>query len=577
LQTTISANENVIRLLKGLRITTVIVVDDVYAKLDNDYVYALCGKCNGIEPQALSELADLSEIDFGGDADYWGGALRELLASFTPAQTSALAKKLTAIMGDHVEDPEIRGASILAQVVVGVRLKELSYQDWLTNREYLLHPSRASRTLFLFDQDLSGDGGRTREGIAIIKSILLEFPKRRIICGLLSHTFIPGQEYAEWKELAASENIELDRFALISKARLSDDPIGFLQMLRLVLVNSKCKQLTRKAAELMNKANQEATVAINAIDIYDFEHLVFRSSRTEGVLESDTLFRLFSIFHRLEARKLAAVDEKFGKIAEHIRSVTDSIESNAFTPSPRTWKIRNMELYEDAEHVNSYHMPLEVGDIFKSQENRLFVLLAPPCDMMLRSDGERHKLVREVTVAEVLLGNTAEFADGSPIHPEQFFELPCFDSDTGKSRFVKFRSRHAVRLNVLDLCVYRTDGKAIHTIDDKCPESVMYLWKKHFETLSKQYATQFAEFEALLGLGATDTQASRIVPDAAIVPSLFDKRVNRQLRKIEFKCQRVRRLSEAYSAALLTRFSEYYSRDAFPHDYINVGEDRLLP
>lgn len=104
-------------------------------------------------------------------------------------------------------------------------------------------------------------------------------------------------------------------------------------------------------------------------------------------------------------------------------------------------------------------------------------------DLMVRSEGGRHQAVTGALVAAIW--TPPADSDRRPSDLEAYYELPYYDSATGAGRFVAFRSAQTVQLWVLDLCVYRDDGAAVHTVGQNVPPNVIPAWKRHHEKVTE--------------------------------------------------------------------------------------------
>lgn len=131
------------------------------------------------------------------------------------------------------------------------------------------------------------------------------------------------------------------------------------------------------------------------------------------------------------------------------------MESNLFSPPSSAWALQRDELYEPYDHINKNYLPLELGDVFERvgvNDAKQYILLAQPCDLMVRNDGKkRHPELDRVPIAEIVC------TDDQPAYSE---ELSYFDELPTKKWYVKLKRIHFVRLDVLDLCVFNQDGIA---------------------------------------------------------------------------------------------------------------------
>ena len=109
---------------------------------------------------------------------------------------------------------------------------------------------------------------------------------------------------------------------------------------------------------------------------------------------------------------------------------------------------------------------------------QLFILLAQPCDLMVRTiDGSRKETANEGFIAELV----AHRPKGPPGEPG-YYELPYFLED-GSTWFINFRKWRSVKLWVLDLCVFDSDGRANFGLDSPCPPLLIPSWQKYHERI----------------------------------------------------------------------------------------------
>jgi len=208
--------------------------------------------------------------------------------------------------------------------------------------------------------------------------------------------------------------------------------------------------------------------------------MVFRSSYEEGVWEPETLFRIFSIFHRTQTRKIALHDPQLNELSSKIRPLSGIPTPSPSAPSHRIWEIQHEENFDSAELVNNLHRPTDLGDIYEIGTGRQFILLAPRCDLMVRGDsGHRGKLsdmLKEVFLA-VIIETPREGAS---------WKLEFFDQ--GREQYIDFKKGIVVSLYALDLCVFNEDGIAKFGLKSGPPSFLIPAWQTRFEMIRKMCA-----------------------------------------------------------------------------------------
>lgn len=564
------------RLFEMAGIDQVICVDDQYREFPDDYINELIGILASQEKDSLREVPkninEFGEILWHEDEEIWKGQLRKAWHDADTDKRRYYDSKINELFPqpsteERPSNKDREYAQILGSILdqsVGINFKWLSFTDWKNCKNDCLREEVVTRTIFLFDQDLSGEGGSPEEGIRIIKRLLAEDKYKRIKCGLLSHTFEPDDEYSKWKSFAEEHGIDEDRFMLISKQRLTEDKLGFARMLRLTLMNKHCKDFKNSVSKIIEDTFEESKKEIDDLNIYDFEDIVFRSSLKEGIWEPDTLFRLYNLYQHHKARSRAVLDEDLRKCTDEIREIC-SIPIGNIEKRGELWKIQRREIYEEGDHINSLHMPIESGDIFMktgSSPGKKFILIAQPCNLMVRvSDpgGKRTYDFHEVVLAEIV---------DKP--NDSGYKLKYFDRESRKDHYVDFRKTHTVLLCILDLCVYNEEGKAQMAIADNCPDTIIPSWKSRYRKLKKMAEKIIKKYKENYRKCQDKEILNLLAPRSSLYKSgLFKADINCQEGKesITYNCQRIGRLCQPRAGAMLTKYAHYISRSAFEHDF----------
>jgi len=150
----------------------------------------------------------------------------------------------------------------------------------------------------------------------------------------------------------------------------------------------------------------------------------------------------------------------FSSAAQAVKVVAD-VGRNLPQPSQeRLAKLPQTELYEEDKLVNGYHDPLRNGDVFEIGEGegvKLWVLIAQPCDLMVRPDGERAR--EDSFRVAVLAPMQNAVPEGDAPRAGLGFVLDHFGKHGAQNAFVDFRDATPVNLRVLDLVVLSKSGK----------------------------------------------------------------------------------------------------------------------
>jgi hypothetical protein len=562
------------KILEALQIARVVCVDDTYddEPLVEEVVTAACT----LDQSKLQEILSEFGVSVPDDQDVLKERIRRLWDDLDEPSRAQFAKNIGSASEslDDVETNDLRDAVLLSDYIPAEMLLTLSPRQWERQREQLSAKDAEERTLFLFDQDLSKkEGGEVEGGIKIIASLLARDDGDHI-CGLLTHTVSPDDLFEKWAELSKTYSINRDRFLVIPKRNLSETPLLFAQALKLVALSPDFTKLKERTQNIIQEAATKAASRVDEIRIYDLEHMVFTVAASEGMWEPDMLFRLHALFHRLESRQLAHSGGELERITRRLRSVSHIQTDAPIQPSSDIWKIQKDELYELPEHLNRNHFPLELGDIFVktgTSSQKHYILLAQPCDLMVRSNGQRQPEIEHVPVAEVVKVEP-KFV------PSHYTEKMAYYGDSSAEQwYVKLKQVHQVKVFVLDLCVFNDDGSATIQLGGEPSDMIRPSWKARYQILTR-YFRRIASRIDLLTATETDPASVKDVK-ARLKSELTNDLLNDGLckgtlvdqdgcRSISYNCRRVGRLSSTRAFGLLMAYTSCLGRPAYDRDLV---------
>ena len=570
-------------LLDTVGVSRVVIVDDEYANT----VEELLGICSELTAAESAQLPHLHRIHFDAPRELWMAEVREVwqkLDNVERRHVKTEARKSDSVSTAASEDGVIferqaaddyKAASSLEEILdglAGLEFVELSLSEWRERRADLLEDTRAANTLLLFDRDFSREeAGSENEGFQQIREVQSASVG---YCGLISHTVPIGSECAAWISMSEEHGLVRDRFVVIAKERLKKEPpdyYGFLGVLRLTALSGRYARVKCKAWSIFENSLSEARRAMERLSVLDFDKMVFASSRKEGVWEPDTLFRVFGILMRREARsRLLGDPDILGAVAA-ARSVSAAPEEiskalDAESYSFESLQMQRFEIYDPGDDLNRFHAPIDVGDIFRFNSNgRHYILLAQSCDLMVRKNGVRsyedRRLGRMAAVVELVIGRADK--------RESWGELPFYEEESGRSAFANFARVHQVPLAVLDLCAVCQDGSAAVDVTAERPELLVEPLRMRYGKLRKLYCKALDQYEELVNAGLDDEKASLPLPGSSSTLNLGSVVAGRTL---QYGVKRMLRLRQPWSGALLTEFAQYQARAAFEHPFGHRAE-----
>ncbi len=549
------------QLFAAAGVKRVVSIDDQYAnKCPVEEALALAGQASVI---AVGQVfSQYPEVQAQEDIDIRNQRIRTVWNNADTHERRRLMYSLRQRSHPEAQVPteaiDEKMVTVLPELFGKYELCELSLGEWLVQKDELLHHGEPV-SIILIDENFEKEGRGTQEGLAVVKEVMASGGPE-LICALLSHNYGSKNIHNDWRELCERENLDKSRFVLISKSLLTTDLVGFARLLKLAILNGAAERLKTKASQILHDAEEAARKRLDAIDIYDFDQIVFRSSYREGVWEPDTLFRVFGLLHRDETRKLAKGNADLSAVVEEIREISQIPTESDSAPNYNTLDLERLERYEDAEYLNSHFTPIDTGDIFQKtgDSSKRYMLLAQPCDLMVRADGKRHHTIKEALLVEIVSGEVRE--------TEGYAELQFLDPAKSEPSLLAFRRAQAVKLNVLDFCAFQSDGQATFTVGKACPESVIPAWKEHYQKVSTDVNTILTRFESLRGLNVSIAEATGIVASCTN-EKLLKAEIDLATKTITYNLRRIRRLRQPRAAAILSRYANFVARYAFDHDF----------
>lgn len=572
-------------LFERLKIARIVVVDDaIESVLDG----ALIERALSEAPEAIEAATPFfPKVDLTAN----NAARFEQIEAALSGLSAEVREELGAALGKHHRGAADLGVgeSMRGLIPAEMEILFLTPTHWAQQRDALLGATTDDvRTLFLFDQELNAD--LATQGFAKGSDIIGELSRTQTaafgtkwFCGILSHTLQPGAEIATWRELGRTEGLELQFFMPIAKRSL-DEAEAFYGAVHQTLINTYTERMKVIARTAFKEALEGALDTFANLEPLDFEHMIVKSSEVEGVSELETLIRLHSLIYRDEVKTRVLNDQTLDKFladAATVKGVADHERSLPAASFKRLSKLRQQELYESANLVNDFLDPLRNGDLFAFQKGagalKVWVLIAQPCDLAVRSDGKRarkdyFKLAVLAPVKTRPLGTAQEADDGL------MFELEHFDHDGAQEAWVKFAEATPVDLRVLDLAATNRTGKCEIDALNPPPAGLRFSsasLANRLGVLHAFFAEKGGKIEGArekFGDEAASLLADALVPPVSPDPS-FAKFGSYDAGKFVYHIRRHGRVREPEATALLGAFTRYLSRNAREHDFSKMLAD----
>lgn len=529
----------------GLR--RVVAIDDVYGERvgANDLIDMVAAL--GVEI-ATSVLGTIAGLDVKTDEEVRNELLRRHWETLEPDKQKSVIDELRAKRSSK-DDVDRVAKQQFAELFEKYDFQGISLKEWEERRDAIL--AEPGPVLVLVDEDFSKEGGQKTAGRSVIRDLLNKTKADKVMCGLVSHNYLPQNVHDDRERLCAEDGLDPSRFVLIPKSLADDDLIGFASLIKLAVVAKPMDSLRERMTEILLASLAEAEANLRRINIYDMEEIVFQSSMKEGVWEPETLVRVFNLFIRMEARKRIFEDRDLHTLSGTIRGVSGIPTASPKQPPHKIWAVQHSESFDDSE-VATLRLHLAIGDIFE-RGKRKYILIFPPCDLAVRSSGQREAGIKEAVLAEIV---ERERKNGS-------WELKHYVRD--RRFFVDFKRTHSVKLAVLDLCVYNKDGSAQITMTEDAPAGMFPAWQKRHGLIKRELQDLVAIYDRISPSGAQREDVVRAIfkcsNEEVFLPSF-----HAETQKLTYDFKRVARLTQPRSYLLLQRYADFLTREALEQE-----------
>lgn len=619
--------ENLGTLLALLNINQVYYIDDENNLHDIAFelITAEINKIFGKNKEEELKAIELEGWDRNLPLEGVRDSLQVLWPSISFERKLKLHKELLSISnGDVIPSDFKRNEKVKEQFPQSIDVKVLSPQEWESEKINLQNKhGNNNRALGLFDEELIHAGERfvNTKGQDLIVEIKKMGLSDVIICTLLTHKTTSQEELnyrnsiIEHRKQENKDELHKNEFFPLAKDRL-DIPEVFADGIKKTLLNKYVEVIKDKTLNIIKQSYQEATKKLENLDIYDFEKAILWASQDEGAWEPETIIRISDIIYENELkRKMVETDYILAinpslKESQKFLDISFSIPQNA-QPYSDKLKLRHYEIYDSGEIINPLRKPLENGDIFEFNGNK-YILVAQPCDMMVRKSGERHgrvatllKINREYPVKDYndKLRKKGHYLKEK--HPLYYFKLGT--DDVGLADFTDYL---VVDMDYLELCVFNEKGECKIAFDN--PSDKRYLsnaYEIRLNNLVERIKSDYNRLSKINKLIQVKTRNAFSRKINKLLPRFNKKNIilrtnyKAQLKVIEkelypkfilastdntqdsismqphggfdFGFKRVAKYKDYGAAYLLDRYTRHLSRIAEPHDFARPSKQTV--
>ena len=447
--------------------------------------------------------------------------------------------------------------------------------------------------------DAQGATGNTR-GLDLLKALHSAGSKATAL--LLTHYATKSNEAEKELELrnvlSPEGPLDVSPVCVIAKERLY--PVGeaastvedrdsvVAQALRIAI---KRAGLRRNVHEVLvrvqshiEKAFMSASNDLLEVPPEQLDEYAIGRAYAEGVSELHVVERALTASMSESFRQLFSVDAATRENERRLRSLRSvPLDIDATIHHQKLETFRKLEVWESEDLVNKGCSPLACGDVFEMDAQggasaHRFILLAQPCDVTLRPNGDR-----EAEAAFLVLLKPLPTID-TPSNQKQI-RLP-FLLD-GKQWVCELRKTTSIRLDLLDLVSYRPDGRLLYEYGQAVPNWLLPGQQASGNSLFNALKAAYDARSAVKGTPAKDVKDSRCQltlsakgPFQHIAHGSFveTKAANGAELGVtggfDWNLRRVGRVRMPYASALLGSYLAVIDRDAFDLDYLKPKANR---
>ncbi|MED5325326.1 MAG: hypothetical protein VYE37_03580 [Pseudomonadota bacterium] len=458
------------------------------------------GECEG-----LDSIPGLEDVDFSDP-------LAVVIANLPtdPETIETILKQMNS--DDTAELNENAFQSFTSLFDKYFEFQSMSLLEWNNRKSELVS---LDKTLFFVDLDFSKDGGARDEGKLIVDYILRNSSSSQY-CVLFTHNCLHGaaEEKQRLEITSQLSDVAHHTFSVLSKSIFGeDDGLGVEfkapELLKRAFVRKLCSNLAESISIEMKQSVDEIRDQLNQHSIYELDGSIFHRSLKEGASEFDVIHRLFALkqssaIHELIKEKTELVSDlkKLRDIQKIQFKPQNSDERKPFlyfksNIKPGEWfsKLRNSEIWTDADSINVIHAPIRCGDTFTvycdDGSESHYILLEQSCDLIVRDNGMRKlneallvpfEIVQVASNGSISTGDYKNINEVNALSKYHSFSMPGSSSD---QIIFDFSNSFNVNLNLLDLCVFNENGEAQFSAEKKiCPELIFLPgWLEKYSTL----------------------------------------------------------------------------------------------
>jgi len=571
-------------LLDMHKIKYIISVDDCYFAPKQEEIKAavFSEMCTSMEPfkeclmkigesALLDEIDSLSDLDMEGDVlienmlkEIAEGDLLELYSiinsqnSYMEEQNGILAFLQDLKQGGQIED--------YLTVYSTMEAAKIDCNDVGMND---------GNILWLLDRDFSQVGESTEAGIQFAKTLIQRQSEQDnyvyILSAVAKDSDISEDDLErEFDEVLFStcQAEESSFIYYINKERIRPDKKDkFAKSLAQGFKRKACYEIFKAYSECLHKSQCASLKMIFDMKQKTLNYLLSQKITEKGESHIDFIARFVHIFHTNEYNKFLSLEHDFiAKKIHYYEELSEKVKdgcgnTNEMTPILKV--VREMELYN--KHINSQHLEISTGDIFKVGE-LYYILVSQSCDTYLRINGKR-----KLDYATLL-----QIEDAVAGKDEYCYKLSCFDGF--KKPYISYQKIVTIPFDILDLCVFNDNGEACIETEyiEKVKTPMLIGYTKNFnyrlaiilEHIRLVYKNQRVVEQFFAQEKEVSSKEAQSAYEALTNETPFMKKYKISDGRFSYSAQRVCRLDELTTVDIIKEYGTVLSRIGHPFDFL---------
>ncbi len=560
------------QLFKAAGIIRVVFVDDRFG-ITPDRIQA---DANELSIEDLQKSGAFAGVDFSSDnEDIRRGLIEKAIGIANPPDLELMFDKMAAIRYEYGDSERDQSARTYFNRIVGEAAETLyfSLKQWEKHKDTLLAEAMEKPTLFIFDEDFSLEGQSKTHGRRLIGETHTVNTGYKFVYALLTHNAQnDDQELSLQNDIAKDEPALAEYLLVIAKSRLSDNGDRFAERMKQLLLYRLFQLLKRKLTHETAQASTLAVSEIEKLGIESFERIILGTSRFEGAWSPETLVRVIGVYQQQHIRQNIRKDAELHLAVREIDPICEVQTTKTDSVTTQAQRLQQDEIYEPGEKINGVHVPIAAGDIFKDAQGQQYILLAQPCDLMVRSDGLRRKERDPRQMAPMALVSKVSSEYKKQGLPSDQYELPHF---VPKERWsVKLNEIYQLPIWLLDMAVLNEDGKCSLRDDQTATSLLISPWRTRLPILLDRAKAIVSVASKVVD---ESIDKSALVHSCSRIPlgSPFEVEITQSTAVpptwvFALKLTRTSRVAELHSTGVLIDYAAYMARLAHPHDLARV-------